>query len=999
MKKRILSWLLVFALLAGLAPIGAMAAEVPAGSGGQEDPYEVATDQESTVPDESEEPDPGTDEPDPTPPVDRTALMDAIAAKLSTSSDGWAALDMALYAALEDKSVATTPEARQEALDLLIAQAANGKATVSDRARLELVLRAMGVDSTRLYAEGDGAPTDNAQALSQMDLTSGGHYAAPWVLLAAQQGNLKLTQAQTGSLLELLKDHLGDGLFSYEYDGVTYPDPDTACAALAALAPLYETDAEAKAMADQILAALPGALDDNGSLGCANSDAFAVIGLVAMGVDPEELKHAGGPSVVDGLLSYVNQTQDGFVYAGVDNALATEQGFRALIALARFKGEPCNIYDFSAQTVQPGQATGSKPSAPSTPSTQPGVSGGQTRIKVTLTLRVNKSNWIDGEALELSRGNTVYHALKQALTANGMTAQGLESGYIQSVTKDDVTLAEFDYGPNSGWLYQVNGAAPDVPFNACALADGDSVLWYYAADWPQSSGSTGSGGAKKEKEEKTEEKKEEPAPDQSVFSFLDVAQGDWYYASVKSVCDAGLMTGVDQTHFAPDQTTSRAMVATLLWRMADSPAAQGTGGFSDVAAGAWYTNAVTWASRTGVVRGYDDGRFGPDDPITREQLTLMLYRYAQAAGREVPAQVALGAFADAKQVSGYARTSMAWAVGVGLVRGKDGGRLDPAGTATRAEAAAVLERLKLWWDAPQPQTDPALDKAIEKTAARLVRSVAEPQVGDVGGEWLILALARGGCDVPEGYYDRYLAAVTDALVDREGVLSGTKNTEYSRLALALSALGVDARQVAGYDLTAPLDNYDKTMRQGVNGAIWALIALDSRDYPAAQATRQRYVDEIVSRALPGGGWSLRGSGEVEPDLTGMALQALASYREQAAVAQAVEDALAAMSARQDAQGGFTSWGETSAESCVQMVMALNTLGVSLDDPRFVKNGRTLLDRLMDFSCAEGGFAHTAGGDYDGMTSEQALCALVSTRRMTGGKTALYDCSDLPPIAP
>ncbi len=316
MKKQALSWLLAMALTLGLLPGAALGAESPS-------------------------------------PADRTALMDAIAAKLSGSSDGWAVLDMAVYATLEGKSAATTPKARQEALDLLAAEAAGDRVTVSDRARLELVLGAMGVDSTRLRVPDSDAWMNNAQALSQMDLTSAGHYAVPWVLLAAQQGNLKLTQAQTDSLLELLEDNLEGGLFSYQYGGETYNAPDMACATLAALAPYCETNADAQAMVDQILAALPGALDDQGSLGSANADAFAVIGLVALGMDPGELKNADGRSVVDGLMSYVNETGDGFVYAGEDNALATEQGFRGLVALAKFDGKPCNIYDFRTMTAQP----------------------------------------------------------------------------------------------------------------------------------------------------------------------------------------------------------------------------------------------------------------------------------------------------------------------------------------------------------------------------------------------------------------------------------------------------------------------------------------------------------------------------------------------------------------------------------------------------------------------------------------------------------------------
>jgi hypothetical protein len=191
--------------------------------------------------------------------------------------------------------------------------------------------------------------------------------------------------------------------------------------------------------------------------------------------------------------------------------------------------------------------------------------------------------------------------------------------------------------------------------------------------------------------------------------------------------------------------------------------------------------------------------------------------------------------------------------------------------------------------------------------------------------------------VPEDYFSSYTQAVTQYVEARKGVLSQRKYTEYARVVLALSALGQDARDVAGYDLTLPLGDYDKVLLQGVNGPIWALLALDARSYPMpqnsdakTQATRQMYVDYILSCQLSDGGWALSG-GAADPDLTGMALQALAKYRTQPAVAAAVEKALALISARQTANGAFDGWGTGGAEGTAQLLTALCELGISLEN--------------------------------------------------------------------
>jgi len=177
-------------------------------------------------------------------------------------------------------------------------------------------------------------------------------------------------------------------------------------------------------------------------------------------------------------------------------------------------------------------------------------------------------------------------------------------------------------------------------------------------------------------------------PAVTVDRFVDVRADDWFYDSVKSIVEQGLMNGTDETHFSPRLDTSRAMIATVIWRMAGSPEPKAALSYPDCVAGSWYAKAVAWASEQGVVKGYDNGSFGPNDPITREQLAAMLHRYAGS-----PASAGtLDGFADAEAAGAWAVDALCWAAEGGILTGKLDMRLDPKGLASRAEVAAVFTR-------------------------------------------------------------------------------------------------------------------------------------------------------------------------------------------------------------------------------------------------------------------------------------------------------------------
>lgn len=185
-----------------------------------------------------------------------------------------------------------------------------------------------------------------------------------------------------------------------------------------------------------------------------------------------------------------------------------------------------------------------------------------------------------------------------------------------------------------------------------------------------------------------------PVPDTvvepAVLPFDDVKEADWFFRAVRYVYEKGLMNGVADRVFDPDGTATRAMLVTVLYRLEGRPPVSGDKVFDDAAPGAWYGAAVQWAAENGIVNGYGDGRFGPDDPVTREQFAVILYRYAGFRGHDTAGRSDLSGYADAQDISSWAEEAMKWANAEGMITGREAAMLAPKGGATRAEAAKIL---------------------------------------------------------------------------------------------------------------------------------------------------------------------------------------------------------------------------------------------------------------------------------------------------------------------
>ena len=323
--------------------------------------------------------------------------------------------------------------------------------------------------------------------------------------------------------------------------------------------------------------------------------------------------------------------------------------------------------DFQALSCQPVSVEltvpGTEPVTP-TPVDPTPVEPDHKALSVTFQLHTDTEMWIAPSVIgDLPEGTTAMDVFRQVLAANGYSYEA-KGSYVQAVIKPDGTkVAEFSKGPNSGWVFRVNGEFPDVAMQDCRLSDGDVIEVFFTADYMDEPG--------------------------MFLPFTDVTN-HWAYSAIKRVYTRGWMVGMDEKTFAPDQQLSRAMLAVILYAMAGEPAVTGEGPFTDVPAGCWYTDAIVWAAQNGIVCGFGDGTFRPNEAVTRAQAAVMLYGYAAFTGADVTARADLSAYSDAGQIPAWAMDAMQWANARRLIVGRDSSHLAPNGGATRAEMAAIL---------------------------------------------------------------------------------------------------------------------------------------------------------------------------------------------------------------------------------------------------------------------------------------------------------------------
>lgn len=688
------------------------------------------------------------------------ALLENIASSYTDNSSEWVVMDMAAYLdSHKSTQYKTTDEAKQTYINTAINALSGVGIGEQTYSKTILAMQSIGVDPQRLYPVNSNSAISAIAGLNGISHSSSA-WTAPYTLAAYNQGEYGSEVYEQTIIGQLLSNQSENGCWneygtidttanviaglSFYYDS----DPQVKQAVDKALDYLSRQQKSTGVYDDGNTG--EWAAGDN-----ANSTAMVMIALASVGINPDTDSRfvKGETSLLDGLLSFALADNSGFGHTSSEqlNSGATEQAFRALIAASRVMadGKAYNIYDFSANTdLEPGRATGD---GAVTPPVNPDP--GNSNITVYFTMKADTGYWVSRKAVTVKEGSTVYHVFTTALEGTGITYTGAENGYISSVTKDGKTLGEFTSGKDSGWLYKVNGTLPDTGLTSYVVKNGDEVLWYYTTDWTTDpdagsvtlrpdpntvvkeqtdgsyqvslpKGSTGSVLVTIPKVSKgdllvivhadgTQEvvKKsviqngtgylmlDENATVKAVdyvSDFGDVKESAWYADAVDFTAGRGLFSGVGGGNFAPDETLSRGMVVTVLYALEEAGAQKTEGLFSDVAGDAWYAQGTAWAVKSGIVSGYGDGQFGPDDAITREQLALMLYRYAQYMKLSTGAGASLNAFGDKEAVSSWAQQAMSWAVSAGILGGTPEGNLNPGGTATRAEAAVMVSQFVTW---------------------------------------------------------------------------------------------------------------------------------------------------------------------------------------------------------------------------------------------------------------------------------------------------------------
>ena len=308
--------------------------------------------------------------------------------------------------------------------------------------------------------------------------------------------------------------------------------------------------------------------------------------------------------------------------------------------------------------------------------------------------------------------------------------------------------------------------------------------------------------------------------------------------------------------------------------------------------------------------------------------------------------------------------------------------------------------------------NPDIDTVIQKVRSYILSKDSNP---DSSGTWNVIGINRSSLGASTKYNQAYYENVYAELESKNWVLTTSKYTEYSKLILGLTAIGKDATNINGHNLLSYLSDFSKVTKQGFNGPVWALIALNchpSYSIPTKagvteQTTEEGLIQYLLAGETTSGGWALSGD-KPDADVTGMTIQALSAYYgKRDDVTGAIDRALLWLSESQMESGGYGTivaksvngstvyTTEETAESAAQIITALASIGLDpAQDERFIKNGKWPLTGLFQYYLPEGGFMHVAGGVVNGIATEQGLYAAVAYKRMQQGKTFLYDMSDL-----
>ena len=604
------------------------------------------------------------------------------------------------------------------------------------------------------------------------------------------------------------------------------------------------------------------------------------------------------------------------------------------------------------------------------------------------------TTWVRATEYSVTNGSTVWDVLKKCLDEHNLSYSNPTGNYVSSVNG----LAEFDNGKNSGWMYTLNGKYPLNGVAQQKVKDGDRIIFHYTDDYTLED--TGFS--------------PDPDPDDNervaeVEKKIDAIGDVTYTEASKAKIDAARAAYNDLTVSERKQVSNAQKLVDAekkyaeLQKQDDQAKADAVKKLIDEMGS---DSAKIKAAR----KAYDD--------LTKDQKKLVT-NYNKLTAAEYQRASSTATSSDRKS----AQDTIDLIDQIGdKVSDTSGAKIDAARAAydqlsdTQKALVTNYEQLEAAEEANEKLAGLKGFENLYRETGNLLTTLGEPGIGSVGGEWMAIGLARSGREVDAEAYLAKVAEYVAQSIDENERLHRNKSTDNSRIILALTALGMDVHDVNGHDLTAGLNDMAYIQKQGINGPIWALIALDSNAYEPAEGdvTREALIQCILDAQLTDGGWAFSGE-NADSDMTGMALTALAPYyvpetetedgtkleltEAQIAINAAIERGVECLSNLQFANGAFGTFGgngeivETS-ESTAQAVVALTALNIDPDtDERFVKNGNSALDALVSYGLTGGGFKHLMDGERDGMATEQGYYALTAYARYLMGLNRLYDMRD------
>ncbi|WLR51912.1 DUF4430 domain-containing protein [Bacillus tianshenii] len=782
---------------------------------------------------------------------------------------------------------------------------------------------------------------------------------ATYSLIAFDSGDYTVDSSVKEQLVQaILSVQNSDGGWSWSGK---ISDPDMTAMTITALAPYYETD-QVKEAVNKAISWLSNVQQADGGFTVENGDpgatvAQVIIGIASVGYSPSSkafTKSEG--NLVDYLALIADEMK-------TDSSMLGYQGLQALTAYQHFTHNKERIYRFTM--IDPSDK-GGNPSSPKedeqdsddTPDEVPS----DDEIEVRISVKGYKSKTLLATTtVKLSGKATPYSALREAIGGSSIKTNGSGSNIYVVEIKG---LAEFDYGPKSGWNYSVNGDYPSKSAGAYQLEDGDRVVWKYTADYdddsdlPETSKDASEAGALPNNRSKLEKDFETIA-----LPYNNQQPIDKVMKSTKVIDERNKMSLSEAKEIKEVVQKNMVNVSKKVGSN-ESSNIKGEHGEASIFIPQGAVKKEVHIQIQEEVHSKNEN----------SELISSIYKFGpNGATFKKPVQISIQIPVELDRLEDYV---MAWLneetgewIPIPAVLDANSGWI--TGQVDHFTQFAVLNRSII--------QQKMLESHIDQTVQFVMKSTDLSQ-------WQAFAVARSGNVIP----NRNLQRIEELVKSEQGEFR--KVTDYERIILSVKALGGDPTKVAGYNFIEKVVNHPRMTSQGVNGLIFGLLALDSGDYSISSDvdwTREKLIKEILNHQHVSGGFGLTIDEEPNVDLTAMALAALAPYHEQTEVKAAIEKAVDWLAKQQASNGGFRLEGKENSESVAQVMIALTSLGINPLDERFVKESGNLMTNLLSFQTSDKGFSNHRGEASNQIATEQALMALVAYQRYLENKSPLY----------